>query len=306
VVDTVAPSPPPPSPEFAPQEAVSSSTPLLAPAAGLTGAGLTGAGLTGAGLTGAGLTGAPSTLQPRAEDPLDTPSLQPFPQVSTRADLPQPGALGIKERRSWRSWQLALVAVVALGAGMGLNQWASGGSPTAPPTGGADYKVPPAAASGTTATTAAAGTTAPTTAATTTTASTKTNKKGATKGSTTIAPAGSSATTTTAAATTPTGALTTLLSPYQSSGNGTSTAFTVGGGSWNIGYDYQCTPPPAAGPAFQVFVVTKGGTPGATPAISGTAASGQAVTPQTTTGTQQLVIEAASSFRWVVKVTGYS
>jgi hypothetical protein len=94
------------------------------------------------------------------------------------------------------------------------------------------------------------------------------------------------------------------LAPDQSSGNGTTADFTVGGGTWNIGWAYQCTPAPASGVAFEIFVVPAGGSPGATPAVSGSAASGQSVTPQTSTGSQQLQIETSAGCRWVVKVTG--
>ena len=97
--------------------------------------------------------------------------------------------------------------------------------------------------------------------------------------------------------------MTVLLPEDQASGNATTASFTVGGGTWNIGWAYQCTPP-ASGPAFEVFVVPANGTPGSTPAVTGTAASGQSVTPQTSTGSQKLVIEAPSGCRWVVKVTG--
>jgi hypothetical protein len=237
------------------------------------------------------------------------PDVTPSPVVggTPRRDLPEPGALDIKERRSWHTWQVIVAAGVALVVGMGINQWAGNGA-SSPSSTAAGYTPPPPAGSGTTPTTAAVGTGATTSAPTTTpttAASGKTTKKGAAKAGATTTTAASS-TTTTAGTTASTGPLTTLLAPYQSTGNGTSTAFTVGGGTWNIGYDYQCTPAPASGPAFQVFVVAKGGAPGATPAITGTAASGQAVMPQTSTGAQQLVIQSAAGCRWIVKVTGYS
>jgi hypothetical protein len=96
-----------------------------------------------------------------------------------------------------------------------------------------------------------------------------------------------------------------LLAPMQSSGNATTAPFTVGGGTWNIGWAFQCTPAPASGPAFAIFVVPSGGSAGATPAVSQSGASGQSVTPQTTAGTQTLQIQAPAGCRWIVKVTGY-
>jgi hypothetical protein len=53
-------------------------------------------------------------------------------------------------------------------------------------------------------------------------------------------------------------------------------------------------------------VVTSGGSPGTTPAVTSSAASGSSVTPQTTPGSQQIVIQTAASCRWAVKVTGSS
>jgi hypothetical protein len=63
---------------------------------------------------------------------------------------------------------------------------------------------------------------------------------------------------------------------------------------------------PSATPTFQIFVVNSGASPGATPAVTSAAASGQSVTPQTTTGSQQLIVQTSASCRWAVKVTGFS
>ena len=96
-----------------------------------------------------------------------------------------------------------------------------------------------------------------------------------------------------------------LLGPTpQSHGNWTSTPFTVGSGTWSIGWAFQCTPAPASGPSFQVFVVPTGGKAGTAPAVSGTGASGQSVTTQTSAGSQELQVEAPASCIWIVKVTG--
>jgi hypothetical protein len=95
-----------------------------------------------------------------------------------------------------------------------------------------------------------------------------------------------------------------LVGPFQSHGNWTSPQFTIGGGTWNIGWAFQCTPAPVAGPAFQVFVVADGASPTGTPAVSETGGSGQSVTAQSTSGSQQLVVQAGANCEWAVKVTG--
>jgi hypothetical protein len=53
-------------------------------------------------------------------------------------------------------------------------------------------------------------------------------------------------------------------------------------------------------------VVTAGGTPSGTPAVTSAAASGQSVTPQSSLGSQQIVVQASAACRWAVKVTGFS
>ncbi len=96
-----------------------------------------------------------------------------------------------------------------------------------------------------------------------------------------------------------------LLGPTPlSKGNWTSSSFTVGSGPWNLGWAYQCTPAPAAGPAFQVFVFATGASPGITPSVIGTPASGNGVTALSTLGSQQLEVRTPSSCVWKVKVTG--
>ena len=83
-------------------------------------------------------------------------------------------------------------------------------------------------------------------------------------------------------------------------------AFTIAGGQWNIGWAYRCTPAPASGPAFEIFVVPAGGTPGQTPVVTEATATGQAITPETTAGSQQVVVETEPNCEWVVKVVGIS
>jgi len=99
---------------------------------------------------------------------------------------------------------------------------------------------------------------------------------------------------------------TVLIPATQLSGNWTSSSFTIAAGQWNIGWAFQCTPAPATTPTFEIFVVNAGGTPGPTPAVSSSAASGQSITPQSSLGSQQVIVQTAASCRWAVKVTGFS
>jgi len=243
---------------------------------------------------------------PPAPNPFPAPdpdaagrSVVPGPPVDPSMDpedgVPLPGELGIEGRRSFKVWQLVLAVLVAFVVGMAFNGAtgsSGGGSAANKPT----YALPPAAGSAT-ATTAAGGATA-TTAAGGATATT------AAGGTTATTAAGG--TTATTAAPVAAGPATVLVPATQQAGNWTSPAFTIAGGTWNIGWAFQCTPAPATPPTFQIFVVTAGGTPGSTPAVTSSAASGQSVTPLTSTGSQQVVVETSASCRWAVKVTGYS
>ena len=194
---------------------------------------------------------------------------------------PAPGELGIKERRAWKTWQLlvttgfALVLGMFLGYGNGSSTSANQGSQKS------GHALPPPSASGT----GSSGATATTVPATTTTVA----------GST-----GSTAPPTAAGS----GTATILVPRFQSQGNWTSPTFTIASGTWNIGWAFQCTPAPASGPGLQVFVVDPGAAPSGTAAVSETVASGQGVTPLTTTGAQQIVVQAPTGCIWVVKVTG--
>jgi hypothetical protein len=206
---------------------------------------------------------------------------------STGADpWPSPGELRIKERRAWKTWQMAVAVVIAILVGFWLNG-TTGGSTSSQSSEAPAYKLPTSGTTNTTTTAAPSG-------STTTTAS-----GGST--TTTTAPAGGSTTTPPAAAA---GPARVLLGPTQMQGNWTSPAFTITAASWSIGWAFSCTPVPASGPSFQVSVVTSGSSPSGTPAISETGASGQSVSAQTTTGAQTLVVQAPTGCTWVVKVTG--
>lgn len=199
------------------------------------------------------------------------------------AGAPQPGTLGIKQPRSWKTWQLVVAVAVALVIGMIIGNSGGGGATPKPAAKG--YTVPPPAGSGsqTSSPTTSGPASSPATSAPTATAPTSTPS--------TTAPAA-------------TGPVVVLLPQVQSRGAYTSTPFTVGASGWNIGWAYQCTPAPASGPAFQIFVVPAGGSPGTTPAVNETAASGQSVTTQTLTGSLELDVQAPASCLWAIKVTG--
>lgn len=211
------------------------------------------------------------------------------PTAASPADTrPEPGELRIAGRRAWKTWQLVVAVVVAALFGMWLN-----GSTAANTQGGrsagAGFTLPQPAASSTTQ--PGAATTAPSTA------------PGGGTGTT-----AADATTTTAAGGTATSLppASVLVPATQLTGDWTSPVFTILGGTWNIGFAYACQSASASPPGFQVFVVAANQVPSAsaTPAVSGTAAQGQSVQPETSTGSQQIVVEGAAGCRWAVKVTG--
>ena len=155
--------------------------------------------------------------------------------------MPARGELGLKDRRSWKSWQLALAMLAALLIGFALNYktvGASSGNQKA-------YTLPPAASTTTTSTTLAGSTTGGSTATTTTVGG----------GPTTATVAGGSTTTTVA-----TGPAQVLLAAYQAQGNfWTSTPFTTTVSRWMIKLGLIAALLCHSGPAFQVFVTPVGG-----------------------------------------------
>jgi hypothetical protein len=220
------------------------------------------------------------------------------------SDTPQRGELKIKERRSWRTWQLLTAIVVAAVVGMAINGHFRGGNPSsAAETTNTRGTLPPPSAS-----TPDSGGASTTTTAPAADGSTTTTTAGGTSGTTTTAVAagagGSTTTSSPSGSTAAAGPARVLLTSPQQSGNWTSPAFTTTEAGWNIGWAYRCAPAPAAGPAFQVFVVPAGSTPTGTAAISETGASGQSVNAQTSLGSQTLVVQTTASCTWIVKVTG--
>jgi hypothetical protein len=203
---------------------------------------------------------------------------------------PAPGALHIKGRVAWKSWQVAALCLVTFLVGLGLNYkpvGASGGSAGAP-----SYKLPTSTGSTTT--------TAPSTGGGSSASTTTTTTAAGGSSTTTTSSSTSSSTSTTAAA----GPARVLLGPTQLQGNWTSPTFTTTVADWNIGWAFRCSPAPAGGPSFQVYVTPVGGSPSGTPAVTQTGASGQSVTAVSSLGAQTLVVQAPAGCSWVVKVTG--
>ena len=89
--------------------------------------------------------------------------------LASSQDLPGPGDLKIKERRSWRTWQLLTVAVIAAVFGMWVNGDTGGGGASSASSGGsgklpAESSGTAGSSAGSTTTTAAGGATTTTTA----------------------------------------------------------------------------------------------------------------------------------------------
>jgi hypothetical protein len=230
------------------------------------------------------------------------------PLLASSDDTPRPGDLKIKERRSWKTWQLLAVALVAVILGMWING-DTGGTPSATGTSSGSGKLPPpsSASAPATAGTSTATTTTAAGGSTTTTAAGGSTTTTAAGGSTTTTVAGGDTTTTTAASgssTAAAGPARVLLTSPQLKGNWTSTSFTTTAAPWNIGWAFRCAPAPVAGPSFQVFVTPVGSPPTGTPAISETGPSGQSVTAQSSLGAQTLVVQSTATCTWIVKVTG--
>jgi hypothetical protein len=206
----------------------------------------------------------------------------PDPVAPAGEAAPPVGSLKIKQRRSWRTWHLVTVAVVSVLIGMAVS---SKSPATSAASANKAYTPPPPAGS--------------------TSGSTTTSVATAGPGSTTTS---QPATTSTVPASTAAGAgssqLQTLVPRTQSQGDWTSPAFTVVGGQWFVGWAFQCSPVPASGPSFEVYVVPSGTQPSGSPAVTISGASGNAVTPETTPGAQQIVVHAPPGCVWVVKVTG--
>jgi len=253
---------------------------------------------------------APIAAPPQTPPPPPPPISGPQPPAASpdgvadpllsSAYQPEKGELKIKERRTWKTWQMLTFAVLAAVLGMWINGntgSASGTSATS------SYKLPPAKGSSPT-TTAGAASAGSGTATTTTAAGATTTTAAGSSTSTTSAAGAAGATATTAPVAV--GPATVLVPETQQTGNWTSPAFTIAGGTWNVGWAFQCAPAPTGGPSFQIFAVSNGAAASGTPAVTSTAASGQSVTPLTSAGSQQVIVQTTAACRWAVKVTGSS
>jgi hypothetical protein len=252
-------------------------------------------------------TAGPTGGQPTASIDVLGPDPSPAADVASERS-PAPGELHIKERRTWKTWQLVTGMIVAALFGMFLNHISSNASPSSSSTKG--YSLPPPAATGGSASTTVPTTTVPIS-STTSPGVTKSHAsgKGATaskaKGSSEAVTTTTTVTTSTTTITPSTGPIEQLLLSPQLHGNWTSGPFMVTNPPWSLGWAFACSPAPASGPSFQVFVTPVGGKQSTAPAVNETGASGQQVTSLTSVGNQTLDIEAPATCEWVVKVTGH-
>ena len=262
------------------------------------------------------------TLVPPDLSPPPGPSVPPAPDLTDSESAgdpfddtrPEPGSLHLKGGRSWKTWQLVVAVIVAAVVGMWFNGSTGSATSASSGSGGGAYKLPaPSAPAGSPTTVAGSNSTSTTTAGgsggaiSTTTAA---GGSGSSTSTTTAGGSGSSTSTTTAGGSASSPAAlapaSVLVPATQLTGDWTSPVFNIAGGTWNIGWAFACSPVPASTPTFEVFVVNTGASPGPSPAVTSSAASGQSVTPQTSTGSQQIDVRAPAGCRWAVKVTGSS
>ena len=195
-------------------------------------------------------------------------------------DMLQPGELGIRERRTWKSWQLACACLVALLVGMAIGH---GGASSAGAT-SAVYTPPPPSGS----TSGAGG------------GSTASSTSGSSL------PGGGSPSTTTLPAATTTLPLSTVLLPQVTArGPAVTPSFRAGSAPWHIGWAYDCRSAPGSTGTFQVFPLGAGQSPSPAGAVvNASGATGQGVTAVNSTGTEELTIRTPAQCIWAVKVTG--
>ena len=191
--------------------------------------------------------------------------------------MPQPGELGIRERRSWRTWQLLTAVLIAAVAGMAIGH---GGASSASSS-NAVYTPPPPASPG-----GGAGSS--------TTGRTGTAPSALTSSSTT---AGTSTTTTAPAAV--------LLPQVTARGSAVTPSFRVGAAPYRIGWAYDCRSAPGSTGTFQVYPLGSGQSPSSgAPAVNASGATGQGLTEVNSTGTEELTVRTPAQCIWAVKVTG--
>ena len=227
---------------------------------------------------------------------------------------PEPGSLNIKGRRSFKPWHVAILVLIACLLGMWFAYQINGSASATSSgsgSGGGTYKLP--TEGGGSSSTGSSGSTGTSGAGARSAGGGSASR--ATTTTTLAGGTGSSTTTTVAGGTGAAGAATSstqslgqeayLVPAHQASGNWTSPAFNIAGSTWYVGWAFQCNPVPAANPKFAVYVVPAGGSPTGAPAVTQSAPQGQSVTNLTSTGSQQIVVQAPPQCEWVVKVTGY-
>jgi len=217
-------------------------------------------------------------LSQRAEHAeVSAPRGAPTPPSEARLTEPswdQPGGLDIKEQRSWRTWHLLATALGALLIGMAIGH--ANAKPAAG--GGAKqglFKLPDSSATTAVPPTSTDPTTSSIVAATTDT---------------------------TPAAETPVTGVVKVLFDKKAAGPLAATAVSIKGGTWKIGWAYDCTKSGSADGTgtFQVVVAPTSGA-GAN-AVNEVGRNKTGVTSQTVAGA--LTLEVRTACRWAVKVTG--
>jgi hypothetical protein len=204
--------------------------------------------------------------------------------ASTEPAWDQPGGLGIRDRRSWATWQVAVASLVALVAGMMVGY--SGKKPSTV-AGAGRAIVSLGAATGASA--VAGGQPGPGAATETTITATATTATASLPGDA----AGNAA-----------GAL--LVPNTRGAGGAELPAFSAGG-PWKIGWHFRCLGASDGPGPFTIDVVPdQGSSPGPSPAVTESGREAQGVTPQTATGHYHLKITADPACQWAAKVTGGS
>jgi hypothetical protein len=194
----------------------------------------------------------------------------------------RPTGLGIEERRTWATWQMAVVAGVALLVGMMVGY--SGKKPAKSTSGGTVSLYGPGGSPTTVAGIAAGKPTIDTAVEATPTTATATP--------TTVAPAGKTS-----------GTEVYLVPATRGTGPETLPSFATDG-LWHIGWAFDCVNAPGGQASFTINVVPDNGGGAASPAVQQTSRNGQSVTPMNSTGSRHLQILTDPACRWVVDVTG--
>lgn len=192
----------------------------------------------------------------------------------------RPGGLGIKDPRSWKTWQLGCAAFLALLVGMAIGYGERSSAPA--PTGDAEQI----------ATSEASPTTVPSQASP---AQTTVPSEGDPAATTTTAPPAATAQPGAAA-----GPAKVILEVPATAGPKTTDKFRVAGAEWKVGWAYDCTR--AGQGTFEVKALNGDGSPGSEPPIAQQGPRGKGVTTYATSGERSLAITTPCA--WTLKVTG--